>query len=272
GNAELAELVRLGKVIHYSAPRKTGDADHPAHAIENWPQGWKDAEAPASRWLHDIETSDYWTSDGQAEIKRAEAFVRMWRQALVLARWTLTDWVSMKKTFKKDILGGAGERQEALDPEMFEGRAFDDKLRLLFGLRAETFGFDDDEQCRKFLGSLIDGAAELRHAAFHFKGRQDLLNALARLPHAMKTDDQKECAMAVADRLWEADARGRLEQLRETLVGAHAEDHLTQEQANQILPLLAEAKAAELPLPRFSRILRRRENAWGSVRLPDAAN
>jgi hypothetical protein len=30
GNAELAELVRLGKIIHYSSPRDAGDADHPA--------------------------------------------------------------------------------------------------------------------------------------------------------------------------------------------------------------------------------------------------
>jgi hypothetical protein len=275
GNAELTELVRLGKIIHYAAPRDAGDADHPAYAVDNWPQGLKENDVASSRWLRDVETSDYWTSDGQAEIKRAEAFVRMWRQALVLARWTLTDWVSMKETFPEDILGGAEQPKKALDPTKFERGQFDKKLRLLFGLRAETFALGDDEDCRQFLRSLIDGSANLRHAAFHFKGRQDLLDALRRLPDNMTArprGDRNEIAMAIAAKLWEVDAKGRLSQLRETLVGAHAEEYLTQAQADQVLPLLARAKAVELPLPRFSRILRRRENAWKRVRLPDAPN
>jgi hypothetical protein len=276
GNTQLAGLVRLGKIIHYSAPRGTGNADHPAHAIEHWPQGWTDKHVSSGRWLRDIKTSDEWTSDGQAKTKRAEAFVRLWRQALVLARWTLTDWVSMKETFPEDILGGGGQPKKALDPEKFERGAFDDKLRMLFGLRAATFAFDDDGQRREFLGGLIEATAELRHAAFHFKGRQDLLKALERLPHAIKSgarDERNECVMAAAASLWEADGRGRIERLRETLVGAHAEDHLTQDQGDQIMPFLAKAKAAELPLPRFSRILVRKQNARpdGQVVMPSPA-
>ncbi len=275
GNADITELVRLGKIIHYSAPRKDGGADHPANAVDNWPRGWMDAENQEDVWLRDIEASDSWTSDGQAEIKRAEAFVRIWRQALVLARWTLTDWASMKEVFTEDILGGDKQRKMALKAERFVQKKFDEKLRLLFGQRSKTIAFEDDEQRRQFFGGLIRGSAELRHAAFHFKGRQDLLDALARLPAHMREGgpgEPNDVALAAAA-LWDQDARGRFAQLSATLIGVRAQDYLTQEQAGDILERIARAKAAELPLPRFSRILTRRENVCpeGNIPLPPPA-
>ena len=275
-NADLAELVQLGKIIHYSAPRKGGDGDHPAHAVDNWPQGWRDPGAPKGGWLRAIEASDCWTSDGQAEIKRSEAFVRMWRQALVLARWTLTDWASMKEIFVEDILGGDKQREKAVEAERFVHGKFYEKLRLLFGRRAERFEFSDNEQRRQFLGGLIRGAAELRHASFHFKGRKDLLDALGRLPEHMENGgpgERNDVAKTTAAKLWDEDARGRFAQLRETLIGVRAQEFLTQDQADEILQLIARATAAELPLPRFSRILTRRENVCpeGNIPLPPPA-
>jgi hypothetical protein len=166
GNADLGHLVRLGKVIHYTA--SDGRADRPAAIADNWREN--------------VDSSRFWTSDGQAEIKRSEAFVRMWRQALVLAGLTLKDWVSMREPFRGDILGRKKEREQALQPNMFEQGRFDRKLLLLFGSRAPLFNLQSKDDCLELLKGLIDGARNLRHAVFHFKGRGQLLDKLAKLP------------------------------------------------------------------------------------------
>ena len=63
----------------------------PAHAIDRWPG---DGEIDGSR---------YRTSAGQSEIKRNEAFVRIWRGAVALAQRTLTDWADPDGEIGKDI-------------------------------------------------------------------------------------------------------------------------------------------------------------------------
>jgi len=256
-NAELAALVRLGKVIHYTAAQ--GIADQTRAVIDNWPD--------------DVEASRFWQSDGQAEIKRAEAFVRIWRQALVLANLTLRDWAD----YRGDILGTEGQKQEALanataalrssDPARRD--RFDRKLVLLFGNRATVLGLATDEDRIALLRALIDGAANLRHASFHFKGRGELLVELEKLP-----DNFSEPVKAAAGALWQADVKDRTARLKAVLVGAHADKYLTQKQAEQVFALL-HANAAELPLPRFARVLERRKNAWDEdkgIRLPEPPN
>ena len=71
-NRELNALVRLGKLLHYEAGPDavavTGDES--VHAIDRWPGDGG------------IERGRYRTSAGQAEIKRNESFVRIWRGAV----------------------------------------------------------------------------------------------------------------------------------------------------------------------------------------------
>lgn len=253
-NAELGHLVRLGKIIHYAA--SDGMLDRP--------------DAVGAKWPENIDESRFWTSDGQAEIKRAEAFVRIWRHAIVLAELTLKDWVSMRQPFKGDILGGGGQVDRALQPELFDPEQFDKKRRVLFGSRADLIMLKSDADCLEFLRGLIRGTESLRHVIFHFKGRGQFVDRLADLPAA--------CSAPVTDaarQLWHADATGRAARLKAVLGGAHVEAYLTANQAKQVLDLLTDDVAADLPLPRFSRILARAKNAWSedsSVQLPDPAN
>lgn len=253
-NAELGHLVRLGKVIYYTA--SDGEANYAGAIGRNWPDK--------------VETSRFWSSEGQAEIKRAEAFVRIWRHALVLGGLTLKDWVSMKEPFPGDILGGDRQLTSALAPERFDRGPFDRKLQLLFGNRSNAFVFADDGQRLDLLRGLIGGTANLRHAAFHFKGRGQLLRALADLPGKFSNQLQE-----AARGLWRGDASHRADRLKAALRGAHIEYFVTKEQAEQALALLLEEARAELPLPRLSRVLLRAENAWGrddAVKLPEPAN
>lgn len=254
GNAELSHLVRLGKIIHYAA--SDGALDRP--------------DAIGAKWPDKPDESRFWTSDGQAEIKRAEAFVRIWRHAIVLASLTLKDWVSMKRLFKGDILGGGGQVDQALKPELFDGTKFTRKLRVLFGSRADLLELGSDADCLDFLRGLIRGTESLRHAVFHFKGRGQFVDKLAELPQACSAP-----VTAAAQRLWQKDAEGRAARLKAVLAGAHAETYLTAGQATTVLDLLTRDVAADLPLPRFSRLLERASNAWSEdpeVRLPAPAN
>lgn len=253
-NADLGHLVRLGKIIHYTA--SDGKSDHTKAVVDNWP-----ANVAGSR---------FWTSDGQAEIKRAEAFVRVWRHILVLAGLTLRDWVSIKAPFDGDILGGGRQVEEALRSERFERGYFDSKLLLLFGNRAGSFTLESDADCLALLQGLIETAASLRHATFHFKGRGQLLDELTELPKRLPGAIQQ-----AAHRLWQNDASGRTGRLITVLRGVHAEHFLTAEQLTQIVRLLTDNAPAELPLPRFTRVLKRAENAWNrdkSIELPAPAN
>lgn len=121
-NRDLNALIREGKVIHYEAAR-TGDKDSPSSIIDNWPQ--------------DTSGSFYWSSDGQAEIKRNEAFVRVWRHVLTLAARTLKDWVDPANIRDDDVLLKPG-----IDYAIGDGFDIDRhsrKLDLLFGVHAGLF-------------------------------------------------------------------------------------------------------------------------------------
>jgi len=254
-NAELAELVRLGKIIHYAASE--GRADRAKSIREHWPQN--------------VAQSRFWQSDGQAEIKRAEAFVRVWRQVLALAGLTLKDWLS----FPGDLLGGDRTKNaaiknaiEALRTDASKHERFDRKLNVLFGERTDLLGVGSADDRVDLLCALVDGAANLRHAIFHFKGRGQLLDELARLPAHLSAPVKQ-----ASERLWEKDVTECTARLKKTLVGAHVEEFITQEQAMQVFVLVADNTLAELPLPRFARILERRKNAWEeTIRLPEPAN
>jgi hypothetical protein len=253
-NAQLGELVRLGKIVHYTASQ--GNADRPEAIRDHWPAN--------------VEHSLYWTSDGQSEIKRAEAFVRIWRQTVVLAGLTLSDWVSMRTAFAGDILGGRDQLEEALQPGRFERGHFERKLHLLFGNRASAFALPDDAACLEMLRALIGAAANLRHAVFHFKGRGTLLHELANLPARLPAPVRES-----ARHIWRADAADRTARLKAVLRAADVEHFLGTDQLAQVVQLLAADAPAEPPLPRFSRLLQRAAGAWADdkrIRLPEPAN
>ncbi|MCY4555189.1 MAG: type VI-A CRISPR-associated RNA-guided ribonuclease Cas13a, partial [Chloroflexi bacterium] len=206
----------------------------------------------------------YRTSAGQAEIKRNEAFVRIWRGAGALAQRTLTDWADPDGDIDRDILGGP-EIKKACGAEFNDG-AYRAKLPILFGSRAELF---DDAEGPGILRLALEGWTGLRNGSFHFKGRAGFARALRT---GLAGGEPSE---AVAE-LVRMDAAERRARLLATLRAAHVEYCYAQEQLGALFDALANGAPAVSPLPRFRRVLARAENAWRRgkfrLRLPGPEN
>ena len=248
-NRELAALIRLGKVIHYAAT-PPGDGDKPANVIDNWPE--------------DIESSHYWTSEGQSKIKRNEALVRVWRGVVALAARTAKDWADPRGGIDGDILL-EGARRKALN-EDFDAEACRRKIRLLFGERddvlAKAFGN------KPLLELALEGLGQLRNSSFHFKGRSGFAAALAAVGKCGSAE-----ARCAARELWRADEDGRAARLRDTMRGARFDLFLCHARCQAVFNAVSNPPSAHPPLPRFRRVLQRAEKAWSKeLRLPAPGN
>ena len=254
GNRELAALVRLGKVIHYAAG-SPGDGDQPADVVDNWPKN--------------IESSRYWTSEGQSEIKRNEALVRVWRGVVALAARTVKDWADpqgdIESSFhrKRDIWS-APARKKALN-ENFDAEACRRKIGLLFGERSDILAKTSGD--KPLLELALLGLEQLRNSSFHFKGRQGFAKALVAVGNCGSPE-----ALYAAHELWRADEGGRAARLRDTMRSAHFEIFLCGAHCQAVFDAVSKPSAAHPPLPRFRRVLQRAENAWKGSRLPAPGN
>lgn len=265
-NRSLSGFVRLGKVIHYEAAAAadhqgaSGAAAEPAHVLGHWPQ--------------DVSQSRYWSSDGQADIKRNEAFVRVWRHVLALAARTLTDWADPQAKQENDILG---EQQiQAVTGTKFCLESCHCKLDLLFGSHACFFksdpagGVPEGDFERRVLRFALEGIARLRNSAFHFKG----LGGFARALEFALPDNLR----GAITKLWTTDRDGRAGRLRETMRAAHFEYFFDNAQNQKLLDAIWQSVSnpgtADVPLPRFSRLLRRTSNIKdnASPSLPEPVN
>lgn len=237
-NRELNALVRMGKVIHYSAGSKENE-DAPRNVIDNWPG--------------DATHSHYWTSDGQAKIKRNEAFVRVWRHTIALAAQTAKDWADPNGKIQKDILFNIKKVTEA----DFDNAAYQRKLPLLFGNQDDLLTGNDEGFQKSVLRLALEGLAALRNSSFHFKGRGGFVAAL-------KPDlsNANSVAVAAARDLVERDFKRQREQLIKELCAAHVEYYYDQDRLKAIADAVVRAEPSQLPMPRFRRVLDRAENAW----------
>ena len=251
GNRGLAALLRLGKAIHYEAASKPG-ADAPANAVDDRPG--------------DVASSRYRTSAGQSEIKRNEAFVRVWRNTVALAARTAKDWADPKDRIERDIL----LKIKQATGDGFDADAFGAKLPLLFGDRTALFGGGDDFH-RSVLRLALEGWAGLRHSSFHFRGRGGFAQALR---HGSGNAD--DSALSAARSLLERDAEGLHDRLVATLRAAHVEHYFDQSKLDTLVGAVLAGGPAQSPMPRFRRVLDRAEKAWRRkpyvLRLPPPDN
>ena len=244
-NRDLNDLVRLGKFIHYNAG--------PANVVD--------------KWQPDVARSRYRTTDGQSEIKRTEAFTRVWRNTIALAARTLKDWADPDGNIPGDILLKVGP---ATGPE-FDASAYSRKLPLLFGNRACRFTGEDDAFQRSVLRLALCGWAKLRHSSFHFKERGAFVKAL-------KTDfaGVEAGPVTAAHDLWRHDVEGRWNRLIADLRAAHVEHYFDQGRLDALVEAVVTTEPSRSPLPRFRRVLDRAEKAWRRkphvLRLPRPSN
>ena len=252
-NRELAALVRLGKTIHYEATPPLG-ADTPADVVNNWPA---DVAVAHSR---------YRTSDGQSEIKRNEAFVRVWRNTVALAARTAKDWADPGGRIIPDIL----LKIEQATGNDFRADDYRRKLPILFGDRAGLFEGDDAFR-RSVLRLALKGWAELRHSSFHFQGRGGFARGLRR-----GVEGASGPALSAARLLLKRDAEERDGRLVETLRGAHVEHYFDRGRLNALVDAVLAGAPPLSPLPRFRRVLNRAKDAWSCkpyvLRLPPPGN
>ena len=251
GNRDLAALLRLGKAIHYAAASGPG-ADAPANAVDDRP-----GDAASSR---------YRTSAGQSEIKRNEAFVRVWRNTVALAARTAKGWADPDDRVGRDIL----DTVEEAAGSAFRADAYDAKLPLLFGDRADLFEGGDDFR-RSVLRLALEGWAGLRNSSFHFKGRGGFARALR---HGSGNAD--DSALSAARRLLERDAEELHDRLVETLRAAHVEHYFDQGKLDALVGAVLAGGPPQSPMPRLRRVLDRAEKAWRRkpyvLRLPPPDN
>ncbi len=258
GNRDLAALLRLGKAIHYRSSPDTPAAgeDAPGNAVDRWPD--------------DVAQSRYLGSEGQAEIKRNEAFVRVWRNTVALAARTAKDWADAQGRIDRDIL--MENKIERATGTGFDAGAFRAKLLLLFGDRAELFRGGDDAFERSVLRLALEGWAELRHGSFHFKGRGGFVRALKH----RSGNVANPAAIAAARKLLARDGEERQARLVATLRAAHVEHYFDQSRIDALVAAIVNGAPPTSPMPRLRRVLDRAEKAWRHapwlLRLPSPGN
>ena len=197
--------------------------------------------------------------------------MRVCRHLLALANRTLTDWADPEGKIGGDILLAIDKPNHMTAMSLFDTAVYGRKVDLLFGGRADLFKRAGDEAFEKAVLKLaLEATAALRNASFHFKGLKAVAKALAGGPSASADPRVAEAVRS----LWEGDAAGRAERLRQTMRADHFEFFFKEHQNRKLFAALSSAPTGELPLPRFARMLLRAENAWEreNLRLPPAAN
>ena len=264
-NARVSDLIRIGKIAHYEAA-----SQHIANGITDRKQAADYYEAAPNTIVNDwpadrLAASFYWTSDGQAEIKRTDAFVRVWRTVLAHAALTLTDWADPEGEVSADIL----ERGKKEARGMLDSAAFNRKASVLFGNRAQDLQLLSPDKKKDCWSAIRETVAQLRHSNFHFKG----INRFVQSIKDATTDDFQSDVLID---LYQQDRDARLEYLVKTLRGVKADRYLDKDQFTRLIREISARPLRILPLPRFQRVLVRCDTSWLKepfvVKLPAPAN
>lgn len=179
-NADFGELIRLGKLIVHAA-------DLPA-----------DTQDIASAF---VQRMDYYaTSAGQAEIKRNEAFTRVWRNSVGLSLRTLKAWADPDGKAKVALRRSGQLGDQEIDDDLaspgvalaavngLQPGHFERHTRLVFGdksvpgtgpgSRASIFLPESDDEKKELLWAMLRLAGEVRNRTNHFNTMQRLVGVL----------------------------------------------------------------------------------------------
>ncbi|KAA6404514.1 type VI-A CRISPR-associated RNA-guided ribonuclease Cas13a [Candidatus Tokpelaia sp.] len=274
-NRDINHLIRLGKIIHYTAADKAradeaGKADFagdkPAFIAQYWPKA------------EEVENSRYWGSAGQTEIKQNEAFVRVWRRALAFAARTVKDWVDPNNNIAGDILFA---KNEALSADRFNAVKAEQKYNLLFADDGDKSDKKPSLAQRDWCCFALKSLTDLRNAAFHFKGMGSFVEALQqegklreikgneREEEKAKKEAENNIIKAVCPVLAERYRQHRQkyqERLKDRLENIQLAYYLGGADIRFLWQKIAAGNSRLLPLPRLRRVLERAEKAWKGVK------
>ena len=243
-NRCINDLIRLGRLLHY------------------------DRDSAQGNFAPDFD------SDKQADIKRAEAFVRVWRTAISQARCTVVNWIDPEKSAVGDILGGQnvllkhfGGTFQAQQAQAKEHAA------LLFGTHMDLFSEVPPEDLCLSLAHLT---MQCRHNVVHFTSRQDFVSKLKdelnkegdkeRIRTALSNSKKPLCA------LFDRDLQNSGEQIAKEIRGAKLPHFADQQEMKAFVPCVGVLDDTGITLPRFRRLLLRLDNTRQSQKLPKPEN
>lgn len=258
-NRTTNDLIRLGRIIHFEGGVK---------ALSNDELSW---EA--------LSTSRYWGSEGQAEIKRSESFVRVWRNLIVQAQRTAQTMADPDGNFSKDMIKQKGRPVDVLENAFIPIRANDGRVKqsvpqlanLMFGSEAKLFS---DMDPFDFTYGTLRILASIRNKVFHFKTQEkfvqslidsfkdnNLRNVIKHSPGGDKTSHSVD-----PDKFWDAakalleqDHANRSQRIIAVLSAAGLQNYGGSSQLKAYISLL-NPDVGKLPLPRFNRFLQRMWN------------
>lgn len=246
-NQDINALIRLGKVAHYTFSIGE-DMDSSGNIISNWNP-------------NALKTSPFWTSDYQAQIKRNEALVRIWRSVLTTAIHTLTDWISPESDLEGDLTTSDFD-------DMIKGftlEAFDEKALLLFGNSAPALIHLDETAKLKCITDIREALKSLRNSSFHFAGRHGFVTALAGELGADEATSKgigsTDAPQALTD-IYPNDAAAYLARTASMLRAAHVENYFNQHQLDQVVSALISAPEPRHQQPKLKRVLVRTKDTW----------
>lgn len=281
-NKDTNRMIRLGRLLYYAGYRG-GELKEPARAKLDY----------------------YKTSAGQAEIKRSEAFVRVWRSTVSQGARTLRALVGAH-TFHAINAAAAKPAQEVRDvteakllerlPAHFDPRHSAEKLKLLFGAEAGNFPSPDRdaEQLRELVEGTIRMLSRCRHGVFHFNNRADFVASLKSAVESSAAagdddfeDDEegrsRDKSLNLPDHvlktfgaLLKTDRVDRKRRIRRNLQAVHLPAFASPGQIQALCDALYQDSSSDLVLPKFHSLLGQAENtrlsSASKLRLPPKPN
>ena len=243
-NRQINDLIRLGRLLHY------------------------DRDSAQSNSAPDFD------SDKQADIKRAEAFVRVWRTAISQARCTVANWIDPEKRAVRDILGGKdallNHFEETFQPQQAQA---EQHTALLFGTHMNVFS---DVPLKDLCLALAYLTMQCRHKVVHFISRQDFMSKLQKELNEEGNEERIRTALSNSKQplctLFDRDLQNSGEQIIKEITGAKLPHFADQKEMDAFVSCVGVLDDTDIVLPRFRRLLLRLENTGQSRKLPKPEN
>lgn len=257
-NSITNDLIRIGRVLHYESTSDDGDGFGLTKSNPVW-------TGPISA----IAESRYWNSDNQANIKRTEAFVRVWRNTIVQAARTARTFsgLSFGEKDRKGFYADPLDRDVAFEQSSKAAAqsAAERQATLLFGKQARLF-LESEVDPTSFLFASLRLIAKLRNEGVHFKGRktfvQKLKTSFSRPQNIIVRDcgDEWGTTLKAIQRLLQDDVAERNNRLLKDFEGAGLNLFATADSLKGFIEVVACADTSDLMLPKFNILLERLKN------------
>ncbi len=253
-NRNVNDLIRLGKIIHYDYIEKNNKNN--SNCLDN--DTFEETRL-------NLKSSKYLTSAGQHEIKRKEAFVRIWIKSLAMAARTIKDWVDPESKLPKN--------NEGIYQDILSTKEYVKEERIIAQANLLFNDKDISEHADEFIHIARQGIRNLRNEAFHFKidAKNNFIKSSLK---KILSDEERQNLINILENFWNKDEKALINRYIEIMESAHLGRYFSEEQNKKIFKSINDNKNSEISLPRFNRIINRANNTklGKSLNLPKKVN